>query len=308
MAASKTSMQSEGLVAARQKQLMNPDELINTAYSFHCSDDKSLARTNERRLAKRIVDEFLSQTAEPGSAEFQYLMSVRGIILTHSRALTRGKSEHNDRKKKAEEESARKKAQINSIRIQTQGTSALWKIFWRYAGPFLVPIFLGLIGVLTARILGQVVPEEVAESTGTVLPTILLSGLFILIGEVIGTSHRNFQNSKIDHEERTMKAHSRLTWKEDELRHLYLVRQQLVEAWLQYTGEKYPETQSYEMNVRAEIEDIKESEKHLLYYRRGYLDIVGDFFAELRAAAAQRLAMLRKKREQEPLLPEKPAE
>jgi hypothetical protein len=62
-----------------------------------------------------------------------------------------------------------------------------------------------------------------------------------------------------------------LTYEIGKLKEYRQCRQQLCEAWLQYTGEEYPATASYCMVMEGDIETRRALERHMQIFNTGYI-------------------------------------
>jgi hypothetical protein len=82
------------------------------------------------------------------------------------------------------------------------------------------------------------------------------------------------QRNKIESEYNSRCYLAFLTYESGKLREFKQYRRQLCEAWLQYTGEEYPITASYQMVMESDIETRRQLERHLLVYDTGYIRLL----------------------------------
>jgi hypothetical protein len=128
------------------------------------------------------------------------------------------------------------------------------------------PLIWGLSGFLTARIIGNIIPVGVAETTGTSIPSIILSLAFIFIGRTLGTWYSDRQRSKIIREFTTRCNDAFMDYEIGKIREFELWRQRLIEEWKQYTGEEYPDRVSYQIIMKGDLRAAKKTEEdHRVY-------------------------------------------
>jgi hypothetical protein len=247
-------------------RLPNVDEALNIGYAIHSADDAALKDKVAQQNARIVVSNFLALETEPGSPEEAYLTCVRAIVHSQSRGITRRKEQYIRDLRAAQ---LRRRRQRNSIRESRRSTDWL-NSAWR----LLMPLILGLTGYLFAHVVGVFVPEEVATQTGSRIPSILMGLVFVAIGRSVGFYMNEMARNKIEAEYNSRCYLAFLTYEIGKLREFRQYRKQLCEAWLQYTGEHYPITASYQMVMESDIETRRQLERHLQVYNTGYIRLM----------------------------------
>ena len=82
------------------------------------------------------------------------------------------------------------------------------------------------------------------------------------------------QRNKIESEYNSRCYLAFLTYEIGKLKEFRQYRRQLCEAWLQYAGEEYPITASYQMVMESDIETRRQLERHLRVYDTGYIRLL----------------------------------
>jgi hypothetical protein len=247
-------------------RLPNVDEALNIGYAIHSADDPALRNKLTQENARLVAKKFLALEAQPGSPDEAYLNSVRAIVLSQARGISRRKERYIQDLKAAQ---LRRRRQRNSIR-QSRRSNDWLSSAWRLLGP----LILGLSGYLSAHLLSVFVPEEVATQTGSRIPAILMGLVFVAIGRSIGFYLNELQRNKIESEYNSRCYLAFLTYEIGKLKEFRQYRRQLCEAWLQYTGEEYPITASYQMVMESDIETRRQLERHLQVYDTGYIRLL----------------------------------
>jgi hypothetical protein len=247
-------------------RLPNVDEALNIGYAIHSADDPALRNKIAQQNAQIVVERFLSVEAETGSPEEAYLTCVRAIVHSQARGITRRKERYIQDLKAAQ---LRRRRQRNSIR-QSRRSNDLLNSAWRLLGP----VILGLSGYLFAHLFAVFVPEEVATQTGSRIPAILMGLVFVAIGRSIGFYLNEMRRNKIESEYNSRCYLAFLTYEIGKLKEFRQYRGQLCEAWLQYTGEEYPITASYQMVMESDIETRRQLERHLQVYDTGSIRLI----------------------------------
>ena len=247
-------------------RLPNVDEALNIGYAIHSADDPALRNKIAQQNAQIVVGKFLSLETEAGSPEEAYLTCVRAIVHSQARGITRRKEQYSQDLKAAQ---LRRRRQRNSIR-QSRRSNDWLNSAWRLLGP----LILGLSGYLFAHLIAVFVPEEVATQTGSRIPAILMGLVFVAIGRSIGFYMNELQRNKIEAEYNSRCYLAFLTYEIGKLKEFRQYRKQLCEAWLQYTGEEYPITASYQMVMESDIETRRQLERHLQVYDTGYIRLL----------------------------------
>ena len=247
-------------------RLPNVDEALNIGYAIHSADDPALRNKIAQQNAQIVVERFLSLEAETGSPEEAYLTCVRAIVHSQARGITRRKEQYIQDLKAAQ---LRRRRQRNSIR-QSRRSNDLLNSAWRLLGP----VILGLSGYLFAQLFAVFVPEEVATQTGSRIPAILMGLVFVAVGRSIGFYVNEMRRNKIESEYNSRCYLAFLTYEIGKLKEFRQYRGQLCEAWLQYTGEEYPITASYQMVMESDIETRRQLERHLQVYDTGSIRLI----------------------------------
>ena len=247
-------------------RLPNVDEALNIGYAIHSADDPALRDKVAQQNARIVLKKFLAVETEPGSPEDAYLNCVRAIVHSQARGIARRKERYIQDLKAAQ---LRRRRQRNSIR-QSRRSNDWLNSAWRLLGP----VILGLSGYLFAHLLAAFVPEEVATQTGSRIPAILMGLVFVAVGRSIGFYVNEMQRNKIESEYNSRCYLAFLTYESGKLREFKQYRRQLCEAWLQYTGEEYPITASYQMVMESDIETRRQLERHLLVYDTGFIRLL----------------------------------
>ncbi len=247
-------------------RLPNVDEALNIGYAIHSADDPALRNKIAQQNAQIVVERFLSLEAETGSPEEAYLTCVRAIVHSQARGITRRKEQYSRDLKAAQ---LRRRRQRNSIR-QSRRSNDWLSSAWRLLGP----VILGLSGYLFAHLFAVFVPEEVATQTGSRIPAILMGLVFVAIGRSVGFYVNEMRRNKIESEYNSRCYLAFLTYEIGKLKEFRQYRGQLCEAWLQYAGEEYPITASYQMVMESDIETRRQLERHLQVYDTGSIRLI----------------------------------
>jgi hypothetical protein len=244
-------------------RLPNVDEALNIGYAVHSADDPALKHRITQHNARVIVQDFLALKTVPGSPEEAYLTCVRAIVHSQARGITRRKEQYSRDLKAAEYRRRRQRQRIRQSRRSTDWLNSAWRL--------LGPVILGLSGFLFAHIIGVFVPEEVARETGTKVPALLMGLVFVAIGRSVSFYLGDLKRNKIETEYNSRCYMAFLTYEIGKLKEYRQCRQQLCEAWLQYAGEEFPATASYQMVMESDIETRRQLERHLQIYNTGYI-------------------------------------
>jgi hypothetical protein len=247
-------------------RLPNVDEALNIGYAIHSADDPALRNKVAQQNARIVVEKFLALKAEPGSPEDGYLTCVRAIVHSQARGITRRKERYIQDLKAAQ---LRRRLQRNAIRQRRRSNDWLSSA-WRLLGP----VILALTGYLFAHLFATFVPDEVATQTGSRIPAILMGLVFVAIGRSIGFYVDETRRNRIESEYNSRCYLAFLTYEIGKLKEFRQYRGQLCEAWLQYTGEEYPITASYQMVMESDIETRRQLERHLQVYDTGYIRLL----------------------------------
>jgi hypothetical protein len=247
-------------------RLPNVDEALNIGYAMHSADDPALAGKVAQQNARIVVKQFLALEAAPGTPEEGYLTCVRAIVHSQARGIARRKERYVQDLKAAQLQRRRKRNSIREARRSTDWLNSAWRL--------LGPLILGLAGYLSAHIIGLFVPEEVATQTGSKIPAILMGLVFVAVGRSVGFYMGEMQRNKIEAEYNSRCYMAFLTYELGKLKEFRQYRKQLCEAWLEYTGEHFPITASYQMVMEGDIETRRQLERHLQVYDTGYVRLL----------------------------------
>jgi hypothetical protein len=247
-------------------RLPNVDEALNIGYAIHSADDPALQGKLAQQNARIVTNKFLTLEAEPGTPEDSYLNCVRAIVHSQARGIARRKERYIQDLRAAQ---LKRRRQRNSIREARRGNDWL-NSAWRLLGP----LILGLAGYLSAHVIGLLVPEDVATQTGSRVPAILMGLVFVAVGRSAGFYLNEMQRNKIEAEYNSRCYLAFLTYELGKLKEFRQYRKQLCEAWLEYTGEEYPVTASYQMVMESDIETRRQLERHLRVYDTGYIRLL----------------------------------
>lgn len=252
-------------------RLPNPDELLFFGYAIHCASNKSLRGTPELALAKKSAEEFISLTVPADTPASYYLQSVRPIVLSHARGISRRKDEYIEKVKAANDLRREKEHQVSASRIDgVRITGQLLSLLWK----FVMPIILGLTGFLIAKVIGNIVPDAVSDKTGTALPSVILGLTFALLGRYMGMWMYDRRRAQIIRECEITKSLAYEAYELGKYKEFELARIRFCEAWLQYTGEEYPDTVSYQTVIQADLAERLKLDEHLLNSKSDFERIV----------------------------------
>jgi hypothetical protein len=248
-------------------RLPNVDEALNIGYAIHSADDPALRDKIAQQNARIVVEKFLALEIERGSPEEEaYLTCVRAIVHSQARGITRRKEQYIQDLKAAQLQRRRQRNAIRQSRRSNDWLNSAWRL--------LGPLILGLAGYLFAHVVALFVPDEVATQTGSRIPAILMGLVFVAIGRSVGFYINETQRNKIESEYNSRCYLAFLTYEIGKLKEFRQYRKQLSEAWLQYTGEEYPITASYQMVMESDIETRRQLERHLQVYDTGYVRLL----------------------------------
>ena len=244
-------------------KLPNVDEALNIGYAMHSADDPAIKNKVIQQNARAIVENFLALDAEPGTPEAAYLNCVRAIVHSQARGITRRKTQYTRDLKAAEYRRRQQRQRIRQSRRSTDWLNSAWRLVG--------PVILAVSGYLFAHVLGLLVPPEVASETGTKVPAVLMALVFVAIGRSLSFYLIDLQRNKIETEYNSRCYMAFVSYEIGKLKEYRQCRQQLCEAWLQYTGEEYPVTASYQMIMEGDIETRRALERHLQIFNTGYI-------------------------------------
>jgi hypothetical protein len=255
-------------------RLPNVDEALNIGYAMHSADDPALQGKVAQQNARIVVQKFLALDAQPGTSEDGYLNCVRAIVHSQARGIARRKERYVQDLKAAQLQRRRQRNAIREARRSSDWLNSAWRL--------LGPLILGLAGFLFANILRMFLPEEVSAQTGSKIPAILMGLVFVAVGRSCGFYMGEMQRNKIEAEYNSRCYLAFLTYELGKLKEFRQYRKQLCEAWLEYTGEDYPVTASYQMVMESDIETRRQLERHMRVYETGYVRLLMRFIRIIR--------------------------
>ena len=232
-------------------RLPNVDEVLNLGYAVHVADDPASGE-EARSLARRVLDRFYSLRAS-NDTETAYLSSAEGIMLSMGRGITRRKQQWEKTLRQAEADRVAELVRLRAERFNNAYLNLIWSL--------VQPGFLLALGYVTAQIVGLLVPEQVAEATGHRAPSIAFGLLFMLLGKWVSYMLLEKKRDEIELECRARSFQAQLAYDYGKLSEFRLYREQLCEAWKQYTDEEYPQTASYSMIMIGDAETRKRLEQ-----------------------------------------------
>jgi hypothetical protein len=244
-------------------RLPNVDEALNIGYAMHSAEDTSLKNRLCQENARIVVRKFLALETEPDPAEEAYLTCVRAIVHSQARGITRRKEQYGRDLKAAEYRRRRQRQRIRQAWRSNDWLNSAWRL--------LGPLILGLSGYLFAHIISTFVPPEVSSQTGTRIPAILMGLVFVAVGRSLTFYLNDLQRNRIETEYNSRCYLAFLSYEIGKLQEYRQYRKQLCEAWLQYSGEEYPVTASYQMVMEGDIEMRRQLERHLQIYNASYI-------------------------------------
>src|SRR5258708_37214856 len=112
-------------------RLPNVDAALNIGYAIPSADDPALRNKLTQENARLVAKKFLALEAQPGSPDEAYLNSVRAIVLSQARGISRRKERYIQDLKPAQ---LRRRRQPNSIR-QSRRSYDWLSSAWRLSGP-----------------------------------------------------------------------------------------------------------------------------------------------------------------------------
>lgn len=155
---------------------LNPTRVLNWGYAMYVASEPKYRRTTQRQEAllvledyKQLRDENLCLTAR----ERVFISGVRETAISYANGIPR----KNLTLKREMEAAERERSQYEERSKESENRSIPMRAIVRYVPP---SVFAGL-GVLAARIIGVVLPEEVTTATGKTLPQVIAAiGLAVI--------------------------------------------------------------------------------------------------------------------------------
>ena len=251
-------MQSSELRLGQEAKirLPNVDEVLDKGYALHAADDTALANTEAQKDARCIIEEFRALKPRNDTEE-AYLSAARGIVLGFGRAISRRKQQWSQSLEAAlvEREQA-----VEHMRDATNQNAWLVTFIWKIM-PMILLFLTGIAVTQTSNYL----PED-ATRTLTWIISLVVGGIFALIGRLIGTWFRDMRRNAIEVRYNAQLFRAHILYEEGKAKELRYYRARMCEAWKQYTGEEFPRTASYEMVMAGDIETRKEIERQRVSY------------------------------------------
>ena len=237
-------------------RLPNVDEVLDKGYALHAADDTALANTEAQKDARCIIEEFRALKPRNDTEE-AYLSAARGIVLGFGRAISRRKQQWSQALEAAlvEREQA-----VEHMRDATNQNAWLVTFIWKIM-PMILLFLTGIAVTQTSNYL----PED-ATRTLTWIISLVVGGIFALIGRLIGTWFRDMRRNAIEVRYNAQLFRAHILYEEGKAKELRYYRARMCEAWKQYTGEEFPRTASYEMVMAGDIETRKEIERQRVSY------------------------------------------
>lgn len=246
--------------------LPDVDQVLNAGHAIYTADNPYMKGTHDQEVAKRQVKEFLELQTPPNARAVAYRWAIFGIARGYARDLGRCRDEWVQNLKDAREEKNYRDKTLRDGSFTLHSLNVLWK--------FVGPLFLGLAGYLFAQVVGATVPipQGVADVTGTVLPSLLMSLAFALGGRYFMKWLTKRRSNQIVVAYELRKYLAELSYKEKKKVSLEYWREKGREEWLRYTGQPYPETLSYLVVMKTEMEVLQRFHEHDTLYRKSDIE------------------------------------
>jgi hypothetical protein len=252
-------------------RLPNVDEVLDKGHALHASDDRSLEGTEAQSLARQIISEFKALRPESVTEE-AYLSAARSIVLGYGRALSRRKEHWKAALLAAQNERQQSLDQMRESTHQNAWLSLLWKL--------MTPAILVMTGIVITQTSDHL-PENTTK-TLTWLISLIVGGVFALIGRLVGAWLRDLRRNTIEVKCSAQLFQAHIIYEEGKAKEQRYFRARMCEAWEQYTGEMFPRTASYEMVMAGDIETRKEIERQRLNHNASVLWLMRRFARMLR--------------------------
>lgn len=237
-------------------RLPNVDEVLDKGYALHAADDPALLDTEAQKDARHIIEEF--RALQPRTdTEAAYLSAARGIVLAYGRAISRRKQQWSQSLEAARVE---REQAIEQMRDSTNQKAWLVTFIWKIM-PMIVLVLTGIAVTQTSNYL----PED-ATKILTWIISLVVGGIFALIGRLIGTRLRDLRRNALEVRYNAQLFRAHILYEEGKASELRYYRTRMCEAWKQYTGDEFPRTASYAMVMAGDIETRKEIERQRLSY------------------------------------------
>jgi hypothetical protein len=237
-------------------RLPNVDEVLDKGYALHAADDPALVNTEAQKDARHIIEEFRALKSR-NDTEAAYLSAARGIVLAFGRAISRRKQQWSQSLEAARVE---REQTLEQMRESTNQKAWLVTFIWKIM-PMIVLVLTGIAVAQTSNYL----PEDATKMLTWII-SLVVGGIFALIGRLIGTWFRDLRRNAIEVRYNAQLFRAHILYEEGKANELRYYRTRMCEAWKQYTGEEFPRTASYEMVMAGDIETRKEIERQRLSY------------------------------------------
>lgn len=227
-------------------RLPTPDEALNIAHALHAAGDGDLNGSPTQLLAAEIAKSFIElKPRRNDPIEEAYLNdALKPIVHSYARAITQRKRKFRDALEEAARVRAEAESRLNGGQLSKQGISVIWRI----VGPFILPVVFGIVGYLVAKLIGtsDLIPDNVATTTGPSLPSIGMSLFFAWIGRLFSVWLNNRARDKVNAEYDKRKSAAERAYELGKIEEFKLAHAKLREAWRQYAGTNYRQTVTYQ--------------------------------------------------------------
>ena len=268
-------------------RLPTPDEAMNIAYAFHASSDSDLVETPLQSLAAEIAQHFLDlQPRKNDNAEVAYLNdALKPCIHAYARELSQRKKRYRRALEEAKRIRDEKENRLNGGQFSKQWVSVVWRI----VGPFLLPVVFAIFGYVLAKLIGasDLVPSNVATTTGPSLPSIGLSLFFGWLGRVVSIQLYNRSRDLINKEYEKRLKDADYAYDVGKIEAFKLAHAKLCEAWRQYAGRTYRKSVNYQAVMEGDIALKKGFEEYLQRHNRGISERTAEFFRDIKTATSK---------------------
>jgi hypothetical protein len=237
-------------------RLPNVDEVLDKGYALHAADDPALANTEAQKEARHIIEEFRALESR-NDTEAAYLSAARGIVLAFGRAISRRKQQWSESLEAARDE---REQTLEQMRDSTNQKAWMVTLIWKIM-PMVVLVLTGIAVTQTSSYL----PEDATKMLTWII-SLVVGGIFALVGRLIGTWFRDMHRNAVELRYNAQLFRAHILYEEGKANELRYYRARMCEAWKQYTGEEFPRTASYEMVMAGDIETRKEIERQRLSY------------------------------------------
>ena len=249
------------LAMNRKKGLLfrhvTPEYLTVVAYNMHTAADATRAGSPAAELARRVWDSFKSLRAEPGTKHYTYLTKVWAELVSLANATGNLKKEFLQEIAEINRiYAAEKKKILVEILI-----AAAWTLVYRG----LMLTGFGAVGLIIARSVAPLVPDQIAISTGDRAPQIMGVALMAFFAFLVSRSWNEYRRYV---RENDSKQHRRIAWKRYNLERRRAIIEHLEKFhryWFEYTEVAFwiPVEASYAAFIKDEMDMLEQLEKEL---------------------------------------------